>query len=57
MRNDPHQEDQAKPREFTSNRQNALFASNEIKSTTTNPITFIPVNLFNQLKSMANSIT
>lgn len=44
-------------RQFVSNRGTEGFPLNEIKTTTTNVLTFVPVNLFNQLKSMANSIS
>lgn len=51
------QEGQQAPssRQFVSTRVTEEFTSNEIKTTTTNVLTFVPVNLFNQLKSMANS--
>jgi hypothetical protein len=43
-------------RKITSRRPTDEYPTNEIKSTSTNVITFIPLNLFHQLQNLANGI-
>lgn len=53
MKSDAKEEEEL--RQLTLTQPQLQYCSNEIKSTSSNVLTFVPLNLLHQLSNMANS--